>query len=1000
MHRDTDPSANKSSHVALHALWLPLVILGVSLTTTLSLWLSADQRISERAESRFQNQVDDITRRLISRLQDNETILLGGNALFGVRGESLTRKEWHVYASSLHLATANPGILGFGYAIWLPPKKLPSLIDAVRSEGFPAFRLYPPGERPFYTAIIWLEPFNKANQRAFGYDMYSEPVRRAAMDLAKDTGKTSITGKVTLVQEMEVSKQNGILMYTPSYRAGMPTQTAEQRREALRGFVYSPIRMNDFAYGALKKMPQDIAFSIYAGKAPEPEQELFDSWQAERQPYSRSYNSKFVVTQVIDIFGTDWCLVFRSLPAFDNGFDQNQPLILLIAGVLISCGLSALAFMQSRARQQALIIAQHMQEQLLIQQKSALYIQQAPLAVIEWDEQRKISAWNPAAEIIFGYPQEAALGRDLSFLFQQEEEASWATSQPQGGNDKIVRQNQTQDGKIIDCEWYATALENRYGKTLGMVALVENITERKQLEQALQASETQFRLLFEEHSAIMLLIDPLSGRILKANNAAAEFYGYSRELLEQMNINQINCLPAENVAQLLCQVDKGELNEFAVPHRLANGAVRTVEVHTASIPMNERSVNVSIIHDITTRLQAEEERERLETQNIQLQKTESLARMAGAIAHHFNNKLQAVTMSLEMAIDLLAHSSPNETTGQLQNLAVSALNSAEAAAKVSKLLLIYLGSAPTQFSLLDLSIICANYQPILRATIPEGVDYQVMPLQSGIMINANTNNIQQILTNLVTNAWEACPNHRGKVRVRIAIVLGNEISAEHCFPVDFTPEAKEYACLIVEDTGVGIREQDLDRLFDPFFSNKFTGRGMGLSAVLGIVRAHRGAVSVASIEGKGSTFRVYFPLVQLSTVRKKKQETKKTRTVAGSTILVVDDEQVIRNIVSEMLTRLGYSVLEAADGVRAIELFRQHQGEIDCILCDVVMPHMSGWETIAAIRQHDPDIPVILASGYNEDHVMMVGHTEIAVQAFLEKPFLFSKLKEVLAKIL
>ncbi|MGE4402581.1 MAG: CHASE domain-containing protein [Desulfobulbus sp.] len=999
MNNDIDRSAQTTNHSSLHSIWLPLVVLAITLTATLFLWQNADQRTRERAETRFQNQVDDITRRLISRLQDNETLLLGGNALFGVRGESLTRKEWHIYASSLQLEKNNPGILGFGYSVWLSPEKVPALVAGVRSEGFPGFTVNPSGKRPVYTSVIWLEPFNKANQRAFGYDMYSQPVRKAAMDLARDTGKTSITGKIILVQEMEVIKQNGILMYVPSYRVGMPTETVQQRREALRGFVYSPIRMNDFVYGALKKMPQYIDFALYSATKPVPSQELFSSWQAEQRPARAAYDSKFHNTISIDIFGTTWCLTFRSLPEFDNGFDQNQPLIFLIAGSLISIGLSLLAFMQSRARQQALIIAEQMREQLLTQQKFALYFQQSPLAVLEWDEKGKITAWNPAAEQFFGYAQELALGRDLSFIFPEGLQEALETPFLKGKIDKIVSKNRTRSGEIIDCEWYASPLKDRSGKGLGMVALVEDITERKQLEIALQTSETQFRMLFEEHSAIMLLIDPISGRILKANHAAGEFYGYPRDQLEKMAIGQINCLPQENIALILQQVHDGLLSEYAVPHRLADGSIRTVEVHTASITMQDSSVIFAIVHDISTRIQAEEERERLEAQNIQLQKAESLARMAGAIAHHFNNKLQAVTMSLEMVIDLLTSSSTAEKTVQLHNLADSALQSAEAAAEVSKLLLIYLGTAPCQFSLLDLSVICSNYQPILRATIPESIDYQFKSIQKGLMVNANTNNIQQVLTNLISNAWEACPNHQGSVRLNVDTVEGTDIPTVYRFPVDFSPEIRQYVRIVVEDSGVGIKEQDIARLFDPFFSSKFTGRGMGLPAVLGIVRAHKGAITVESREGQGSTFKVYFPLVRLNTVQAPQKTDDVSRKTGGGTILVVDDEEIIRRIEGEMLERLGYVVVEAANGVEAIEIFRQYQGTIDCILCDVVMPRMNGWETIAAIRQQAPDIPVILASGYNEAHVM-VGHNEISVQAFLEKPFLFSKLKEVLAGIL
>ncbi|MBM9613971.1 CHASE domain-containing protein [Desulfobulbus rhabdoformis] len=985
MLNDKSRTVTQSNHSVFYSFLLPLLVLGITLTTTFLLWQNIDQRISKRAQMRFQTLCDDIIRQLSSRLQNNETILLGGNSLFEVRGEELTRSEWHTYASSLHLAKTNPGILGFGYSVWLDPQKVSSLEEKIRQEGFPQFRLHPKSERDAYSTIIWLEPFNKANQRAFGYDMYSEPVRRAAMEKARDTGNTTITGKVILVQEMEVIKQNGILMYIPSYRTGMPLGTLEQRRKALRGYVYSPIRMDDFAYGALKIMPQDIDFTIYTGNSPVASEELFNTWKAEGRSAHTAYQSKFEKTTVLDVYGTTWCMTFRSLPEFDTGFDQNQPQIILVAGILISFGLSLLAFMQSRARQQAVIIAAQMHEQLLTQQKFALYFQQSPLAVIEWDQNELITAWNPAAARIFGYTAEDVLGRKLSLLQTNNQE-----------DGKNVQLNRTKTGEIIDCEWYSAPLTNRDNRAAGMVALVENITERKKLEHALKKSETQFRLLFEEHSAIMLLLDPESGNIIKANNAASEFYGYSRAQLNQMSIGQISCLPQENIDQILRQIHKGELSEFAVPHRLADGSVRTVEMHSASISFQDSSVNFAIVHDITSRIQAEEERERLETQNIQLQKAESLARMAGAIAHHFNNKLQAVTMSLEMVKELLPQYPKNQ---QIQDLAGSALQSAEAAAEVSKLLLIYLGSAPCQFSLLDLRVICSNYQPILKATIPESIHYSFLATDLSLMINANANNIQQVLTNLVANAWEACPNHEGEVRLRIGKVEGTEIPANSRFPVDFVPEERPYAFLEVVDTGVGIRQMDIARLFDPFFSSKFTGRGMGLSAVLGIVRAHKGVVTVLSEEGEGSVFTVYFPLIQLNIVESKKPPSPKESPLQGGTILVVDDEEIIRKIVGEMLERLGYSILEAANGAEAVEIFNENRESIDCVLCDVVMPRMNGWDTVASIREKAPDIPVILASGYNEAHVM-VGHNELVIQAFLEKPFLFSKLKEVLANLL
>lgn len=1126
MHRTKKRSDSIKGRAGLVWHWLPCLVLAVSLAATLLAWHRLENETRTRGEARFHSLSDDICQRLSNRLQENETVLLGGAALFNVQGEALTRQHWRTFAASLRLQSTNPGILGFGYAIWLPAVQAPALIQAVQAEGYPNFAIAPSGDRPVYTAIIWLEPFNAMNQRAFGYDMYTEPVRRTAMERARDSGQTSVTGKVILVQEGEREIQNGILMYVPSYRDAMPLDTVQQRREALRGFVYSPIRMNDLVAGALGNIPGEIDFTIHDRREAGSDTLLYNSAQLRQQMAPADRTSRFHTTKQIDIFGVSWHLHFASLPAFEQDYSQQQSFFLLLAGMLISGGLALLTYQQGRSRQQVLIIAAQMREQLVAQQKFALHLQQSPLAVIEWDEQGMITAWNPAAQNIFGYDPADALDQPIALLMAAEQRQQMEQFRACREPGKATWKNLTKDGKTIDGEWFTTTLKDQTGRMLGGVALVQDITERnrselalrhernllqavmdgarnshlvyldrefnyvrvnriyaescgytpeamigknhftlypnaeneaifrrvrdsgqpfevqdkpfefpdqpqrgvtwwnwtltpvldesgrviglvfalhettkrKRLELALQASEAQFRRMFEEHGASMLLIDPLGGRILKANRAAVEFYGYSQGMLQSMRIDQINCLPKKNLAKILKQVSQGELKEFSVPHRLADGTVRTVEVHTAPIAFGDRTANFSIIHDITTRMEAEEERNRLETQNIQLQKAESLARMAGAIAHHFNNKLQSVMMSLEMVRDLVA-ATPSSEHQQIERLSASALKAAETAAEVSKLLLTYLGTTGCEFSVLDLATLCRDYQPILRASIPEGIDFRVGALPLGVMVRANAGQMQQVLSNLVTNAWEAYAGGQGSVSLEFSTVDGGTLPARHRFPPDFHAESTAYICMQVCDNGGGIKEQDVERLFDPFFSSKFTGRGMGLSAVLGIVRAHKGAIVVDSVEGQGSTFAVFLPLVQISGMQQRPVAPVTMALPTSGTILVVEDEIVTRKLVSEMLGRLGYTVLEAQDGLQALELFAQHRHSIVCVICDVIMPRMNGWETVAALRQHAPHLPIILASGYSEAQVMD-GRQEDTALSFLEKPFRFNQLRQRIAAML
>jgi len=256
----------------------------------------------------------------------------------------------------------------------------------------------------------------------------------------------------------------------------------------------------------------------------------------------------------------------------------------------------------------------------------------------------------------------------------------------------------------------------------------------------------------------------------------------------------------------------------------------------------------------------------------------------------------------------------------------------------------------------------------------------------GPVISANPNQIQQILTNLITNAWEACNAKQGVVLLSVKKALASDNPAEHRFPVGAQTPHPAYACIEVTDTGCGIAEQNIEKLFDPFFSTKFIGRGMGLASVLGIVGAHKGIITVANKPGGGSIFRVYLPMTADEILVAPKKMDQAPAIQRGGTVLLVEDEVAIRKLTTIFLTRLGFTVLAAKDGVEALEVFQQHQNEIRFVLSDLRMPRMDGWETLTALRRIAPGIPVILASGYDKEQAMEGDHPE-QPQAFLQKPY-------------
>jgi CheY-like chemotaxis protein len=337
----------------------------------------------------------------------------------------------------------------------------------------------------------------------------------------------------------------------------------------------------------------------------------------------------------------------------------------------------------------------------------------------------------------------------------------------------------------------------------------------------------------------------------------------------------------------------------------------------------------------------------------------------------------------------------------------AAMKASNKAAEMSGLMLTYLGQSLDKHEPLDLSETCSRALPMLQAIIQGDVVLETDLPSPGPVIMTNANQMLQILTNLITNAREAVGECRGAILLCVKTVFAVNIPAVHRFPLDWQPQNDAYACLEVRDEGCGIVDKDIEKLFDPFFSSKFAGRGMGLAVVLGIVRAHSGVVTVESEPGRSSTFRIFFPVSGEAVLRQTQKAGDDGETLIGDlsltemkgsgTVLLVEDNALVRDVATSMLTNLGFSVLEAKDGVEAVDMFGQRRDEIECVLCDLTMPRMNGWETLTALRKLASDIPVILVSGYDEAQVMAGEHTELP-QVFLSKPYMFHGLSDAISQ--
>lgn len=528
-----------------------------------------------------------------------------------------------------------------------------------------------------------------------------------------------------------------------------------------------------------------------------------------------------------------------------------------------------------------------------------------------------------------------------------------------------------------------------------LVANIQMSLYKHKIDRRLRESEEKFRLITQASGEIIWQLN-LDGKITHVSPAIEKITGYTPE--EALTLDFRAFFPeteTDRATEAFIKVASGEQYqrlEFVVKRK--DGILVPVEISVTPIMKDNKIVGIrGITHDVTERKQAEAEKEKLEARNRQLQKAESLGRMAGAIAHHFNNQLGVVIGNLELAlVELSQGASPHAKI-------TAAMKASNRAAEMSGLMLTYLGQSFDKREPLDLSEVCRRSLPMLQAIMPGNVVLETDLPSPGPAISANANEIQQVLTNLITNAWEAVGESRGAIRLNIKTVSPAEIPASHRFPIGWQPQDNAYACLEVTDAGCGIAEKDIEKLFDPFFTTKFTGRGMGLAVVLGVVKAHGGAVTVESEPGRGSAFRVFLPISAEEVPRQPDKASQPLAREGGGTVLLIDDEAMVRDVAAAMLKCLGFSVLEAKDGVEAVEVFRQHQHEIRCVLCDLTMPRMSGWETLTTLRKLAPDIPVILASGYDKAQVMAGDHPELP-QVFLGKPYKFKGLSDAIGQAL
>ncbi len=638
----------------------------------------------------------------------------------------------------------------------------------------------------------------------------------------------------------------------------------------------------------------------------------------------------------------------------------------------------------------------------------------AQIIILVLDVEGRIVRYNPYMEELTGVSLEAARGRDWFETFLPErvrrqtrdlfEQALVGTAHTEGNLNAI----QAQDGREIMVEWQNTVLKDNAGETTGLLVVGRDVTERLKTEEALRQSEEKFRLL-AEHASDVIWVRDLDMKLQYVSPSVKRVRGYSPEEAMQQPLEDVltpesAAVALEAFTRLLTHVKNGTPLEkdftLELEHRCKGGGTKWLEGKMTLLQDSEGHPSgiLGVSRDITERRQLEAERLELERRRRQLDKTESLSRMAGAVAHHFNNILTSVIGNLE-----LARKGPQTGMFREQNLE-QAENSARRAVDLSRQMLTFLGQVPKETALLDCARTCRTVAARCREEIPETVDFKVEGAKSGLYVRADAAQLEQLFFILISNAWEALGETPGQVRVAVDAADSGSIPDQNRFPLDWEQSAEVFVCVTVEDTGWGMDAETMDNIFDPFYSSKFTGRGLGLALALGILRSLDGCIAVESESSRGSVFRAFFPRMfeadsepdsepdqEASPGRKSSAETQ--------TILFVDDDDMIRRMGEVMLERLGYEVLTARDGKEAVTLFQEKQSRICLVLCDLSMPEMDGRQTLAALQNLRPELPVILMSGYDEDSALK-GHTQEQARSFLAKPFQMKDLQAAVEEAL
>jgi PAS domain S-box-containing protein len=617
-------------------------------------------------------------------------------------------------------------------------------------------------------------------------------------------------------------------------------------------------------------------------------------------------------------------------------------------------------------------------------QRLQMVLSRMPAGCILHDAQFVTTYWNPAAERIFGYSSEEACGRqpfELTVPPDRREAVGLlfgriAEGEPVAGG---LYENVTRDGRRIQCEWDHTALFDERGRFSGLVCMVQDVSDRRRAEEDLRRQKEMLQSIVENVPALIGFMDE-SGRLVFVNREWKRVLGWSLEDTRALDFWERVYPDAEQRRRALEHVRSSESTWEDYKIRTRDG--RIIESLWANVRLSD-GTRIGIGQDLT-------ERKRNEEALLASQRVEAVGRLAGGIAHDFNNLLMVITGYTQMLLAELEIG--DRRRARVEQIA----GAAQRAASLTRQLLAFSRKQLLQPRVLDLNEVLADFEKMLRRLIREDIELVLKLAPDLGRARVDPAQIEQVVMNLAINARDSMEGPGRLIIETSNVTFDASGAAAH----EGIPPGS-YVLLAVSDTGCGMDAETQSHAFEPFFTTKRQGHGtgLGLSTVHGIVRQSGGSITVYSEVGRGTTFKIYLPReASAATARRPAEESVASRS-RSETVLLVEDEPSLRQMVLEILHGAGYRVLEAGGGEEALALSDREPGPIHLLLTDVIMPGMNGRVMAEQMVRRRPGTRVLYMSGYTAE---AIGHHGILEEGthFLQKPFtpngLLTRVREVL----